>query len=466
MFTEHSSTALKKVPMQRNLPQLREPQSRRHFLQMMGAVTSATLLAACSTFTPAPEQPTVTELPAEKQTLIFWGDEQHPINLAAAGFMAAHPEIEWQASQPTNHVEKMKIVLVAGVDQPDLYWVEAPLAQRWGCLGQLTELTEQLTPELANYHPAKSAESLIAPYEVYIGWPADLGVSGWYYRQDRLQALGWQERDLAALTWPAFIEMTAALREQGLYSFCFPPAGWPPLFFLLLHQMGGSAVSQDGATITVGDEKGIHAMHLVKQLWEAGGGLAVDWQQPAYWQALKEGKLMGDFAPAWVRRAWETNLQNSGEEGGLGEWRIAPLPGGNDILHRTGVWGGGQLVIPKVARNPEGALQFMHYALASQEGATLYGAANVVPAYHPYLTTAAFTDQRSVLFGDWSFGQFWAEQEQELSPAYVRPAGWDTVNSAVQQEMMAIVFDSYSVEDGMSRIVERALPEFRQTRCQ
>ncbi len=451
--------------MQPNLQQSTAFQSRRQFLLLIGAVAGGTLLAACSASAIPSDQPDVTTPSTERQTLIFWGDEQHPINLVAAGFTTAHPEIEWQALHPADHVEKMKVVLVAGVDQPDLYWVESALAQRWGCLGQLTKLTEQITPELANYHPAKSAESLIAPYESYIGWPADLGVSGWYYRQDRLQALGWQGRDLAALTWSAFIEMTATLREQGLYSFCFPPDGWPPLFFLLLHQMGGSAVSQDGATITIGDEKGIHAMHLVKQLWEAGGGLAVDWQQPAYWQALKEGKLIGDFAPAGVRRTWETNLQNSGEEDGLGQWRIAPLPGGNDILHRTGVWGGGQLVIPKVALNPEGALQFMHYALASQEGATLYGASGVVPAYRPYLTSATFTDQRSTLFGDWSFGQFWAEQAQELSTTYRRAAGWDTVNSAVQQEMMDIVLDSYSVEDGMSRIVERALPEFQQTHC-
>ena len=30
---------------------------------------------------------------------------------------------------------------------------------------------------------------------------------------------------------------------------------------------------------------------------------------------------------------------------------------------------------------------------------------------------------------------------------------------------MDIVLDSYSVEDGMSRIVERALPEFKQAHC-
>jgi lactose/L-arabinose transport system substrate-binding protein len=432
---------------------------------MMSAAAGTIVLAACSAPVTLPDQPDVTTPTTERQTLIFWGDEQHPLSLVAIGFTAAHPEIKWQALHPADHVETMKSALATGADLPDLYWAEAPLAQSWGCQQLLTELTDALTPELANYHPAKNAEAWVAKHGIHIGWPADLGLAGWYYRQDRLQALGWQARDLAALSWPAFIEMTAALRKEGLYSFCFPAGGWSPLFFLLLHQVGGSAVSQDGTTITVGDEKGIQAMHLVKELWEAGGGLEVDWWQPAYWQAIKEGKLVGDFAPAWARGFWEAALQDAEDRSVLGSWRVAPLPGGDDIQHRTGIWGGGQVVTPKGASNTEGALQFMHYALASLEGATHYGAASTVPAYRPYLTSAAFADQRSALFGDWSFGQFWAEQEQELSTAYFRPAGWDAVNSAVQQEMLDIVLDSYSVADGMSRIVERALPEFEQTHC-
>lgn len=452
--------------MQEQQKKARGALSRRQVLQLVGSAASVTALAACTRPDPAPTRDSADVVPAvQKKQVIFWGHEQHPMDLAAAGFVQEHPDIEWISPHPLDHGEKITAAFAAGSGLPDLYWVEATQAQSWGCQQLLTDLTDHLTPELANYHPAKSAESLVFKHGIYIGWPGDLGLSGWYYRQDRLQALGWQDRDLAALTWPTFIEMAAALRDEGLYTFCFPADGWSPLFFLILHQVGGSAVSQDGATITVGDEKGIHAMHLLKQLWETGGGLEVDWWQPPYWQALEEGKLVGDFAPAWARGFWEAALQASANEGVLGHWRVAPLPGGADIQHRTGVWGGGQLVTPKAAPNPEGALQFMRYALASLEGATQYGAASVVPAYRPYLTSSAFTDQRSPLFGDWSFGQFWAEQEQELSPTYVRPPGWEAVNSAVRQEMMDIVLDSYSVEDGMSRIAERALPEFKHAHC-
>jgi ABC-type glycerol-3-phosphate transport system substrate-binding protein len=206
-------------------------------------------------------------------------------------------------------------------------------------------------------------------------------------------------------------------------------------------------------------------MQLLKQLWESGGGLDVGWWSPAYWAALKDGKLVGDFAPAWAKSFWEANLKDPEDASVVGNWRIAPFPRGDGIQYRTGIWGGAQLVTPKAAKNPENAIAFMNYALGSVDGAARYSVWGVIPAYRPYLQSEACLAQRSPLFGDWPFCQFWADQEKELSPAYFRPAGWDAVNVAVQQEIMSIVLDAYSVEDGMSRIVERATPDFEQTRC-
>lgn len=438
--------------------------SRRHFLQLMQHTASVALLAACSAPVPVTVRRDATIPTAENTTVTFWGDDHHPMDLAAEGFRAAYPTFVWESPHPVDHVKKMKTALASGADLPDLYWADAPLAQAWGCQKLLTDLTAHLEPIRADYHPAKLAETWQVKRDQHIGWPGDLGLTGWCYRQDQLAALGWREADLAALTWPAFIELTTELRAQGLYTYCFPPNGWSPLFFLLLHQVGGTAVREDGKRIMVGGEKGIQAMRLLKQLWEAGG-LTVAWQQPAYWAALKAGQLVGDFVPAWARTTWEANLQEPTAVVDGAQWRMAPLPGGDGIAYRTGVWGGGQLVMPKAAPNPEGALALMQYALASLEGAAAVSIAGVLPAYRPYLRAEPFLAQRSPLFGDWSFGQFWAAQEQELSTAYVRPAGWDAVQVAVEQEMMSIILDTYAIEDGMSRIVERALPAFEQTRC-
>lgn len=439
--------------------------SRRHFLYMIGGAVGSALVAACTAPLIVPDQQGTVPPTPESNELIFWGPAQHPIDLAAEGFVEEYPTVDWQSPHPADSAKKMIAALAAGTDLPDLYWADATEAQSWGCQKLLADLTEPLQPEVANYHPAKLAESFSIRRDRYIGWPGDLGLSGWYYRVDKFKELGWNEAKLAAISWPDFTAMAAELRQQGLYVCSFPADGWSMLFFLILQQVGGTAISPNGKRITVGSSKGIDAMYIVRQLWETGGGLNVTYGSDAYWTALKEGRLIADFAPASAKPAWEANLKDATDPTVLGNWRLAPLPTGDNIQYRTGIWGGSQLVMPKAAKNQKNALLLMKYALATVDGAARYSAGNLIPAYRPYLQSAACQAERSPLFGDWPFCSFWASQEKQLSPDYFRPAGWDAVNAAVQQEMMAIVLDAYSVDDGMSRIAEIARPKFERTRC-
>jgi hypothetical protein len=218
----------------------------------------------------------------------------------------------------------------------------------------------------------------------------------------------------------------------------------------------------------VGDELGIQAMQIVKQLWDSGGGLDVAWWSPPYWAALKDGELVGDFAAAWARGFWEEQLAAGGEGGvsdSLGQWRIAKFPGGDGVKYRTGIWGGAQLVTPMAAENTENAILFMKYALGGVDGASRCGEWGIIPAYRPYLESEEFSGMRSEIFGDWAFNEFWESQEQELSLEFYRPAGWGAIDQVVAKEMVPIMLGELSVEDGMARIVELATPDFERTKC-
>ncbi len=439
--------------------------SRRQLLTLMGGFASIAALAAC---TPSRATPAATNAAAggtvAKKQLIFWGHDQHPMDLAAEGFVQANPDIEWAPVHADDWLAKAQAALAANRDCPDLLWVEASDAQDWGCHTLLNDLTDIIQPELNHYNPLKVNESLMAKTGKYIGWPGDVSVSGWYYREDKLQEAGYNDIDFETLTWPAFLAIVKDLKEKDMYAFVFPSNSWSVLFMFVLHQLGGSVISKDGQTITVGDDKGLHALQIVKQLWDVGG-LDVDWWSPSYWAALREGQLIGDFAAAWAKGFWEVQLKESGDSGGEGHWRVAKFPTGDGIKYRTGVWGGAQLINPKGSTNSDSARLFMQYALGSQDGAARCGQWGIVPAYRPYLESKDFLDLRSPIFGDWEFAKFWADQEQELSPEFYHPVGWSAVEQVIGKELVPILKGEESVEDGMKRIIDIATPDFDRTKC-
>lgn len=395
--------------------------------------------------------------------LIFWGHDQHPLDLAATGFVERNPEIKWVSPHPADRGEKIRATMAAGDGCPDMYWAEATEAQDWGCNDLLTDLTEEIGPYKDQFHPLKLNETFIAKTGKNVGWPGDISVSAYYYRPDKFEEAGYKDVDWDKMTYDDFVLMSADIAKKGMYTFCFPADGWGALFMFTLHQLGGTAVAQDGQKIMAGDEKGIQAMTLVKKLWDSGGGMDVGWWSAPYWAALQEGTLIGDFAAAWAKGFWEAQIKNA--SAGIGQWRLGPFPGGQGIKYRSGIWGGAQIVNPKCSKNRDNAIAYMKYAFGSIEGSALAGSWGIIPGYRPYLASPLFLKLKSPVFGDWAFNEFWAKQEKELSTEFFRPAGWGAVSDIIGKEMPSIMEGEYTVEEGMKRIVELATPDFERTMC-
>src|SRR4051812_26297470 len=171
----------------------------------MSSVASAMALVACTPPAASSQTSGGNATPAPQKTqLIFWGHDQHPMDLAAEGFAQTHPNVEWVPIHSDDWLQKLKGAMAATIGGPDLIWAEATDAQDWGCHDLLSDLTTVLKLELNNYHALKLNETFIAKSGKYIGWPGDLGVSGWYYREDKLKEAGYNDIDFEKLTWPDF----------------------------------------------------------------------------------------------------------------------------------------------------------------------------------------------------------------------------------------------------------------------
>jgi ABC-type glycerol-3-phosphate transport system substrate-binding protein len=447
--------------------------SRRQFLQGLGVAAAGATIAACQpktvivkeTVEVEKEKIVEKEVEVPSGELIFWGHDDHPHDLAATGFVKKYPDIEWVSPHPADWGTKFQAALAAGEGCPDLYWAEATQAQQWGCQDLLVDLTEELAGEKDNYHPLKWNETVIAKTGHNVGWPGDISVSGWYYRADLLEDLGYGDIDFDTWTYDDFIVMSTELAKQGKYTFLFPAAGWyqAVLFCYRIHQTGGSTVSKDGQEIAITTDEGILAMEILKRMYDTGAGLDVDWLSPQYYAAMKDEELIGQFAAAWETGFWESNL--TPDEGGLGNWRVAKFPGGPGIKYHTGIFGGAQLVCPTCAENRKNAIAFMKYSLGSLEGAALCSAWGIIPSYRPYLESPMFLRDTTALFGDWPHNEFWAAQEKELSLEYVRPAGWDAVNNALSEVLLPIMEGELGIEEGLEQAVELATSDFDRAKC-
>lgn len=405
-------------------------------------------------------EPTTFEPAGE---VVFWGHDQHPLDFAAEGFVQRFPNVNWISPHPADRDAKLQASLAAQSDCPDLYWMEASQLNDLSCVGALLDITDEVKPVEDQYHPLKLAEATQPKDGKIYGWPGDISVSGWYYRYDVLEEMGYGDIDFENWTWDDFYKMSSDIAEQGKYTFVFPGQSWTALYMYTLHQVGGSPTTEDGLTITVNADEGIEAMRIVKGLFDSGGGLDVAWWSPAYWAALQEGTLIGDFAAAWAKGFWEAQIKTPDQSAGL--WRIAKFPTGPSIKYRTGIWGGATLVSLTCSPNKENAIAYMKYALGSLEGAALAGTWGIIPAYRPYLESTLFLAGQSHIFGDWAFNEFWASQEPELSTTFFRRAAFDPINTAIGEKMPAIMSGEMSVEQGMEEIVALAQPDVDRIVC-
>jgi hypothetical protein len=454
--------------------------TRRLFLRTVGVGAAAAVLAGC-----APKVVEVTKIvevekekivqqtvvvekqvevkaPVPKGRVEFWGHDQHPLDLAAEGFVKKYPEVKWESPHPAERGTKLRAALAAGSGCPDLYWAEATEAQEYGCNDLLTILDDWLVPVKDQYHPAKLAETFIAKNGHYIGWPGDISVSGYYYRWDIYEKLGYKDLDWDNLTYDEFYKMSGDIAKKGYFTLC-APQGWTALWHFAMHQVGGTGVSKDGQKLLVNTPEGIEAMKIVKGIYACGGGLDTGWWSAPYWAAIQEGKLIGDYAAAWVKGFWEAQIKTPDK--GMGYWKIAPFPGGGAVKNRTGIWGGAQIINAKCSQNKDNAILYMQYALGSLEGAALCGGWGIIPSYRPYLSSSLFLKLRSPVTGDFALNEFWAKQEKQLSPNFFRPAGWGTIDTGLAATMPKIMKGELTVEQGMAEVEKLVSPDFERAKC-
>jgi len=437
----------------RTMPRL----TRRNLLARLGsgaavlaAAAAATTGAALTTAEAAGSAAQQSTPAAGARTLTFWGHEDHPMDAAVAGFQQAHPDVTMDWQHLGDWLTKFKATLASGQGVPDLVWLEATDVQNFGAQGVLMDVTDKLTAIKDQFSPGKIAEVYIVKNQQYVAMPGDTGLVGLWYRPDLLAAAGVAEFS-PDLTFDQFVAAVGQLHQQtGVAGFLLSSAGFSFPFEILLSQVGGSVTSPDGTNVTIDDAKGVHAMTLLKQLWDTKANLDAVWLQPDYWAAVKANQIAADFMPAWMRGFVESNVTTPDQ--GAGKWKVMALPSIPGGVSRTAQIGGASLASTKFTSVPDLAWEFMQYSLGTPEGCTATGGWGIIPSYLPYLQSPAFINLKSSVFGDFQFNQVWSTLAPTLSTAYARTAVFSDADTDIMQNMMPMLTGDTSIDDGMKAL--------------
>jgi ABC-type glycerol-3-phosphate transport system substrate-binding protein len=256
-------------------------------------------------------------------------------------------------------------------------------------------------------------------------------------------------------TWAEFIEAGKKIRKNtGAYSLFLATDGsqWASvLWSFILAQLDGSITNADGTKVTMDDEKGIAAMKLVKEIYDADIAINDGMFNETFLTACKAGKVASFPMQDWYRQFGIGGSVKTAEEG-LGKWKVGLLPRAMKDGIRTANFGGANTASTKFTLHPEAVSQFLEFTHMTMEGASAIAKFGNTPSYIPYLNGEEFLSLKAPIFGDQLYNKVWAEAIKEYPSHWYKLPVYGEAMGEVDAKMPDIVKGKVGVEEGMKAI--------------
>jgi multiple sugar transport system substrate-binding protein len=229
--------------------------------------------------------------------------------------------------------------------------------------------------------------------------PADAGPGTLFYRRDLLEEAGVTEAELTR-SWESFIRAGTKVRAATGAALL----GDATEIFRIYIRAG----LRDGEGIYFGPDHEVRvtgprfrrAFELARMAREAGVDAKIVMWTNEWAAGIKRGTIATLPTGSWM--AWHLENWLAPDLGGL--WRAAQLPGG-----AYASWGGSFLAIPKAAKQPQWAWEFIRFLCLDREQQLAAYEAN---ATWPALLAAQdgpFVDRPVAYLGGQSAGSVWAQ---------------------------------------------------------
>jgi cellobiose transport system substrate-binding protein len=349
------------------------------------------------------------------KTFDFWSFTNINQKADVDVYTKAHPDVHIKLTEvgSTTETAQALTTALAGGKVPDLVLIQGDdLPKFMQSPDNFVDLTTLGADKMkSDYLPWVIAQSTTKDGKV-IGIPTDVGGMAIAYRTDLFKAAGLPtDRDAVSKLWPtwdAFME--TGKRYVQATGKPFVDNTPTSIFFQAVNQ-GSERYYDAGHNLSYDNPQVKAAFDLTLAVFQSG----ISAKKTSFSAGWTAGMSKGDFAvvsaPSWLLNQIKTNAP-----GTAGKWDIATIPGG------SGNWGGSFLAIPKRAKNPQAAWNYIA-EMQSPAGELKHflsqGSLPTTPSVYSDPSLVAKTDP---FFSNAPIGKIYTQSVVGIKPFYIGPA--------------------------------------------
>ena len=382
-----------------------------------GLLSTAVLLAGCTTGGSTTQSTTITQAEIDKAMstptdLTFWTwvpDIQDQVDLFEKQYPQIHVKVE-NVGQGLDHYAKVRTAAKAG-NGPDVVQLEYQFISSFALSGELLDLTPYGAKDIEkDYVPWVWKQGVVN--DKILAIPQDSGPMGNLYREDILTAAGITE---APTTWDEYKTAAEAVRAKTTsYISNMAPgqgAGW----LGLLWAAGIKPFAYDGdkgVTINVNSPEAKKVMAYWQDMIQNDLVSTDPDFTDAWYQGLNQGKYAG-----WLTAAWAPVFLSGAAADTSGLWRAAPLPQWDPSKPASGNQGGSADAVLKGSKNPIAAYELAKWINNAQEPALLFATQqHFFPTAVSVLKDPKFVDDKPDFYGGQKVNELFAGISDTVDP--------------------------------------------------
>ncbi|XVV00531.1 extracellular solute-binding protein [Actinosynnema sp. CA-248983] len=345
----------------------------------------------------------------------FWSFSGINQKAAVEEYKKKRPEVEVKLTEVGNAQETAQSLTtaLAGGKVPDLVLIQGDdlpkfVEQPQNFVDLKTLGADEIKGDYLDWVMSQS----VAKDGQILGIPTDVGGMAMAYRTDLFAAAGLPtDRESVSKLWPdwdAFIE--TGKRYTGKTGQPFVDNAATSVFYQAVNQ-GSQKYYDDKRELVYSTNPQVKsAFELGIKAAQAGITARLASFAEGWSAGMAQGKFAVVAAPSWMLNAIRSNAPDT-----AGKWDLATIPG------KSGNWGGSYLAIPKRAKNPQAAWEYIRTMQSPQGQLEHFVKSGALPTTPSVYQDPQLTARSEPFFSGAPIGTIYPQSLLGLKPFYIGP---------------------------------------------